>query len=65
MRRLLLVLLAMLSLVLVVVSALPGRTTVHIGSRQPPADAGCWRSGEVQTDEGRWLGVYRCPWPST
>ena len=54
----------MFSLALVVLSAIPGRTTVHIGSRQPPAEAGCWRSGVFQTEDGRSLGVYRCPWPS-
>ena len=37
------------------------RFTIHIGSRLPPAELGCVRSGHVQTDEGRRLSVFKCP----
>ena len=35
--------------------------TTHIGSRVPPTELGCFQLGNVQTDEGRRLGVFRCP----
>ena len=37
------------------------RFTIHIGSRLPPAELGCVRSGHVRTDEGRKLGIFKCP----
>ncbi|QNI82961.1 hypothetical protein SynRS9907_02128 [Synechococcus sp. RS9907] len=37
------------------------RFTIHIGSRLPPAQLGCVQSGDVQTDEGRRLKVFKCP----
>ena len=37
------------------------RFTTHIGSRLPPAELGCVKSGYVQTDEGRRLKVFKCP----
>ena len=37
------------------------RFTIHIGSRLPPAELGCVQSGDVQTDEGRRLMVFKCP----
>ena len=35
--------------------------TIHIGTRLPPAELGCVKSGHVQTDEGRRLKVFKCP----
>ena len=61
MRGLMVLLLSLTTMVLTLASASEGNTTTHIGSRTPPAEAGCWRSGEFLTDEGRLLGVYRCP----
>ena len=61
MRWLMVLLLSLAPVVLVLTSAAKGSTTTHIGSRTPPAETGCWRTGEVLTDEGRVLGVYRCP----
>ena len=37
------------------------RFTIHIGSRVPPTELGCFQSGDVQTDEGRQLKVFKCP----
>jgi hypothetical protein len=35
--------------------------TTHIGSRVPPVEAGCYKTGDVRSDEGKVLNVYRCP----
>ena len=61
MRWLMGLLLSLATMVLVLTSASPGSTTTHIGARRPPAEAGCWRTGDFLTDEGKVLGVYRCP----
>ena len=61
MRLLIGLLLSLATMLLVLKSASPGNTTTHIGARTPPAEAGCWRTGEFLTDEGKVLGVYRCP----
>ena len=37
------------------------RFTTHIGLRIPPAELGCFHSGDVQTLEGRRLKVFKCP----
>ena len=61
MRWLMVLVLPLATMVVVLASGLKGSTTTHIGSRTPPAEAGCWSAGEFLTDEGRLLGVYRCP----
>ena len=37
------------------------RYTTHIGSRVPPAEAGCLKTGDVRNDEGKLLNVFKCP----
>ena len=63
MRVLLTVLLSFTALVAVLVTGLKGSEsyTTHIGSRTPPADAECFQSGELETDAGKVLKVFRCP----
>ena len=63
MRVLLTVLLPFATFVVVLVTGVKGSEsyTTHIGSRTPPADAECFQSGEVETDAGKVLKVFRCP----
>ena len=35
--------------------------TTHIGLRVPPTDAGCFKTGEIRTEEGQQLNIFRCP----
>lgn len=35
--------------------------TTHIGSRVPPAEAGCFKTGDLHNDEGKLLNVFKCP----
>ena len=37
------------------------RFTTHIGSRVPPAELDCFKAGDVQTNEGRQLKIFKCP----
>ena len=53
--------LAACALVLATGASSSERFTIHIGSRLPPAELGCVQSGQVQTDEGRRLKVFKCP----
>lgn len=63
MRVLFNVLLSLTALVVVLMTGVMGSDsyTIHIGSRTPPSEAGCFQSGEVETDEGQLLKVFRCP----
>ena len=63
MRVLLAFLLSLTALVAVLVTQGKGSEsyTTHIGSRTPPVEAGCFQSGEVETDEGKVLKIFRCP----
>ena len=62
MRVLLTVLLSLTALVAVLVTGVKGTEsyTIHIGSRTPPVEAGCFQSGEVVTDEEKVLKVFSC-----
>ena len=35
--------------------------TTHIGSRTPPAEADCIKTGEFRTEQDKLLKIYRCP----
>ncbi len=63
MRVLLTALLSLAACSLVLASGVKSteRFTIHIGLRLPPAELGCIQSGQVQTDEGRRLSVFKCP----
>ena len=63
MRVLMTVLLSLVAFVVVLASGLnsSGSFTTHIGSRIPPAEAGCFQSGDIRTDEGKVLKVFKCP----
>ena len=63
MRVLLTALLSLAACALVLATGVKSteRFTTHIGSRLPPAELGCVQSGDVQTDEGRRLKVFKCP----
>ena len=63
MRVLLVTLLSLAAVVVVLTTgALSSKSfTTHIGSRIPPLGAGCFRAGDVTTDEGTTLGVFKCP----
>ena len=63
MRVLLMALLSLAACALVLATGMKSteRFTTHIGSRLPPAELGCVRTGRVQTDEGRRLSVFKCP----
>ena len=63
MRVLLTALLSLAAFALVFATGVKGseRFTTHVGSRIPPAELGCFQSGDVQTDEGRRLKVFKCP----
>ena len=63
MRVFLMALLSLASCALVLATGVKTteRFTIHIGSRLPPVELGCVQSGQVQTDEGRQLRVFKCP----
>ena len=63
MRTLLLALLSFAAFVIVMATGTRGSEsyTTHIGSRVPPAEAGCFHAGDVMTDEGKQLKVFHCP----
>ena len=65
MRVLMAVLLSLAALVVVVATESGAKGsesfTTHIGSRVPPADAGCFKTKQYRTDEGKLLNVYQCP----
>ena len=63
MRVLLKSLLSLAAFVLVLATGVKTseRFTTHVGSRMPPTELGCFKSGEVQTDEGRRLMIFKCP----
>lgn len=65
MRMLMAVLLSLAALVGVVATESGAKGsesfTTHIGSRVPPADAGCFKTGQYRTDEGKLLNVFQCP----
>ena len=35
--------------------------TTHIGSRTPPAEADCIKTGEFRTEQDKLLKIYKCP----
>ena len=63
MRVLLTALLSLATFALVLATGVKStkRFTTHIGSRLPPQGLGCVQSGQVQTDEGSRLKVFKCP----
>ena len=63
MRLLLTALLTLAAVVLVLATGVRSAAhfTTHVGARVPPAELGCFHSGDIQTDEGRRLQVFKCP----
>ena len=63
MRLLLAALLSLTAFVIVMATEVKGSVhyTTHIGSRVPPAEAGCFKTGDVRNDEGKLLNVFKCP----
>lgn len=65
MRILLAALLSLTALVVVVATGSGAKGsesfTTHIGSRVPPAEAGCFKTGQYRTDEDKLLNVFQCP----
>lgn len=62
-RVLLAALLSMAAFIVVLATGAEGSEsyTTHIGSRVPPSEAGCIKTGEIRTDEGKVLNIFRCP----
>ncbi|WP_232199793.1 hypothetical protein [Synechococcus sp. CC9616] len=62
-RVLLAALLSMAAFIVVLATGAEGSEsyTTHIGLRVPPSEAGCIKTGEIRTDEGKVLNIFRCP----
>ena len=61
MRVVVAALLSLVALSFVLVTVTKDNSTIHIGARTPPVEAGCRQIGEERTDEGKVLGIYSCP----
>ncbi|QNI53746.1 hypothetical protein SynBIOSE41_01225 [Synechococcus sp. BIOS-E4-1] len=60
MQRWIAALLCLATGLFVLASGVRTDSTIHVGSRIPPAEAHCHRVGTRTTDEGRVLNVYAC-----